>query len=139
MPYKDPTSAAAKASNARKSKRWRENHPGSWKRLNARNHRQWWYRSQYGTSDAEFEAQIARQNGLCPIGNHPFGPRGKGKTSPCQDHDHESGKNRLILCREHNVGLGMFHDSIEKLESALQYLKNNTPGFRRVRGEVSAV
>ena len=128
MPYKDPTSAAAKASNKRRQakynatekskerfKRYRERHP----ELRRDN----WYKGEYGTSVDAFEAQIEKQIGMCPIGNHPFGPIGRGKNSPCQDHDHETGGNRLILCREHNAGLGQFHDSIEELEAAIQYLQ----------------
>jgi hypothetical protein len=128
MAYKDPHCEAAKASNKRRQakynatekskerfKRYRERHP----ELRREN----WYKGEYGVTLEEFEAQIERQNGLCPIGNHPFGPRGKGKGSPCQDHDHETGENRLILCREHNVGLGCFKDSIPELESAISYLQ----------------
>jgi len=128
MPYKDPNSEAAKASNKRRQakynatekskerfKRYRENHP----ELRREN----WYKGQYDVTLAEFEAQIEKQNGLCPIGNHPFGPIGRSKGSPCQDHCHESGTNRMILCREHNVGLGCFKDSIPELESAILYLK----------------
>jgi len=127
MPYKDPNSEAAKASNARKSKRWRERHPEQWKAINNRNQRTHWYAREYGTSEAEFEAQIAAQNNLCPIGNHPFGQRGKKNDSPCQDHDHETGENRAVLCRRHNVGIGYFHESIAELESAISYLRRYKP------------
>jgi hypothetical protein len=82
-----------------------------------------YYRCVHKITLAEFEAQIEKQGGMCPIGNHPFGPRGKARTSPCQDHDHETNENRMVLCREHNVGLGQFHDSIAEMESGLAYLK----------------
>lgn len=131
MPYKDPQSAAAKASLARRTKRWRENHTEHWARLNNRDRRNRGYKCEYGVTEAEFEARIVEQNNLCPIGNHPFGRRGKSKISPCQDHDHESGENRLILCREHNVALGMFHDSIAELESAILYLSF----FKKEKGQ----
>lgn len=83
-----------------------------------------WYKGEHGITLAEFEAQIVEQNNLCPIGNHPFGPRGKKRDSPCQDHDHESGQNRLILCRNHNVALGLFNDSIEDMQQAILYLQS---------------
>jgi hypothetical protein len=102
-------------------KRYHEQHP----ELRREN----WYKGQYGVTLEEFEAQIVAQNNRCPIGNHPFGTRGKGKTSPCQDHDHETGENRLILCREHNVGLGQFHDSIPELQAAISYLQQ----YQKVR------
>lgn len=132
MPYKDPNSAAAKASSARKSKRWRECHPEQWKAINNRTQRHRYYKCVHGISEAEFEAQIAVQNNLCPIGNHPFGRRGKNGDSPCQDHDHESGQNRLILCRNHNVALGLFNDSIEDMQQAVSYLKS----FKKETGEL---
>jgi hypothetical protein len=124
MPYKDPTSAVAKANLAKRTKKWRENHPEHWKRLNRRTQRTRYYKHSYGITEVEFEAQIEKQHGLCPIGNHPFGPRGKTAGAPCQDHDHESGENRLILCREHNVGLGCFKDSVPELEAAILYVSS---------------
>ena len=132
MPYKDPNSAVAKASLARRTKRWRENHPEHWKTLNKRTSRTRYYKHEHGITEAEFETQIEKQHGLCPIGNHPFGPRGKTAGAPCQDHDHETGENRLILCREHNVGLGCFKDSVLELEAAVLYLSS----FKKFTGEI---
>jgi Recombination endonuclease VII len=129
MPYKDPTSDAAKASLKRRRQRYFDSHGGytevakSYASRHPNALRNSYYKCIHGVTLEEFEAQIERQHGLCPIGNHPFGPRGRGRNSPCQDHDHETDENRLILCREHNVGLGQFHDSIEELESAIFYLK----------------
>ena len=129
MPFKDPNSEAAKASIKRRQEKYRgtEKSKERFRRYHA-NHpnlgRDGWYRGQYHVTLAEFEAQIERQHGLCPIGNHPFGPIGKGKGSPCQDHDHETGENRLVLCREHNVGLGCFKDSPDELEQAILYLRS---------------
>jgi hypothetical protein len=40
------------------------------------------------------------------------------------DHDHETGEIRGMLCGKCNVGLGMFQDNIELLESAQTYLKS---------------
>ena len=129
MPYKDPNSPAAKASAEKKRKKYITSHGGykavtqAYASRHPRALRNSYYKHEHGITVEEFEAQIAAQHNLCPIGNHPFGDRGKGKISPCQDHDHETGANRLILCREHNVALGMFHDSIFELESAISYLK----------------
>lgn len=38
------------------------------------------------------------------------------------DHDHETGYSRGILCRNCNLGLGNFYDSIPKLRAAIRYL-----------------
>lgn len=40
------------------------------------------------------------------------------------DHNHETGKMRGKLCRKHNMGLGLFGDSVKGLEQAIEYLKN---------------
>jgi|SRR5665213_2417140 len=128
MPFKDPNSEAAKASNKRRQakynatekskerfKRYRERHP----ELRREN----WYKGEHGITLEAFESQIAKQNNLCPIGNHPFGKRGRDDDSPCQDHNHETDENRGIICRNHNLGIGYFSDSVEELESAISYLK----------------
>ena len=122
MPYKNKNSPEAKASLARRTKKWREAHPEKWAAISKKTARTRYYKYEHGISEAEFEAQIAAQNNLCPIGNHPFGERGKKNDSPCQDHDHETGKNRAVLCRRHNVGIGYFNESIAELESAISYL-----------------
>jgi hypothetical protein len=138
MPYKDPNSEAAKASLKRRRKKYFDTHGGyteATKNYPSRQkaaHKSAWYKCQYGVTLEEFEAQIERQHGLCPIGNHPFGPRGKTAGAPCQDHNHETGENRLILCREHNVGLGCFKDSVPELEAAILYLNS----FKKEKGEL---
>jgi hypothetical protein len=82
------------------------------------------YRKRRGITLVEFEAKIAAQNNRCPIGNHEFGS-GKQWNAPAQDHDHETGKNRDVLCRTHNAALGGFHDSVEEIEAALIYIKKH--------------
>ena len=129
MPFKDPNSEAAKASNARRQEKYRGT-----EKSNARYNRYHeahpnlgrdnWYKGEHGITLAEFEAQILKQNGLCPIGNHPFGPFGRQGDSPCQDHDHKTGENRAILCKNHNSMLGLANDSIGDLESAILYLSS---------------
>jgi len=42
------------------------------------------------------------------------------------DHCHKTGKVRGILCTKCNTGIGMFDDSIENLEAAISYLKENS-------------
>ena len=41
------------------------------------------------------------------------------------DHDHKTGFIRGRLCRNCNLGLGMFQDSIPILERAIKYLKES--------------
>ena len=128
MPFKDLNSEAAKASIKRRQDKYRgtEKSKERFRRYHA-NHpelgRENWYKGEHGITLAEFEAQIVAQNNLCPIGNHPFGERGKKADSPCQDHNHETGENRAIICRNHNVMLGLAADSVEILEAAILYLR----------------
>lgn len=71
----------------------------------------------------EFEsAKIVRDSwdGICEIckTDVPSGP----KKSWCLDHDHQTGQARGILCAACNVGLGMFKDNVDILDSAMKYL-----------------
>lgn len=84
--------------------------------------RDWNYKYLYGITEVEFNAKVASQNNRCPIGNHLFGS-GLQWNAPALDHDHETGKNRDVLCRLHNASLGGFHDSVVELEVAIEYLK----------------
>lgn len=43
------------------------------------------------------------------------------------DHDHGTGNVRGILCRNCNLGLGHFKDSVERLKEAIIYLQREKP------------
>ena len=74
--------------------------------------------NQYGITAEIAESMKVSQNNLCLIGNH--------KTEKlCLDHDHKTGRVRGFLCKQHNSLLGFANDSIEQLESAIEYLKRN--------------
>jgi hypothetical protein len=137
VPFKDPNSEAAKASNARRQERYRgtEKSNARYKRYHEAHPdlgRDNWYKGQYRVTLAEFEARIEKQQGLCPIGNHPFGPMGRRGDSPCQDHDHKTGENRAILCKNHNSMLGMANDNPEIFAAAILYLQS----FKNDKGEL---
>ena len=71
----------------------------------------------YGISLEEYESLLESQDNVCKIcktekiGKHL-----------AVDHDHKTGKIRGILCENCNRGLGMFKDSPELLQNAIQYL-----------------
>lgn len=67
--------------------------------------------------DALLESQ-GRQCKVCKT----FDPGPKGWHT---DHDHVTGKVRGILCSSCNVGLGCFHDSVDRLQRAIEYLRSN--------------
>lgn len=75
---------------------------------------------QYGISDVFYENMKIFQGGKCAIcltepKNHVL----------FVDHCHKTGKVRGLLCRKCNAVLGMCNDSIEILDSAKKYLKEN--------------
>ena len=113
---------ASIARNRRGVKRFKELHPEKVKEWSKRNHRNRLYKNKYGVTADEFDSMILKQSNRCPIGNHAFGPIGRRGDSPCLDHCHETDKVRMVLCRNHNSALGMFNDSIEQLQSAIEYL-----------------
>jgi hypothetical protein len=59
------------------------------------------------------------QNNKCKICNQ-ICPTGKDLAV---DHNHQTGKVRGLLCKNCNIGLGMFFDNLDFLESAVLYLK----------------
>jgi hypothetical protein len=44
--------------------------------------------------------------------------------SSCLDHCHRANEIRGVLCFDCNLGLGRFHDNLERLRAAISYLKN---------------
>lgn len=75
----------------------------------------------YNLTLADFDEMLARQGGRCAIcGTDELGHRGRF----CVDHDHETGKTRALLYSKCNTGLGMFKDSTDNLQRALDYLNN---------------
>lgn len=63
---------------------------------------------------------LESQNNCCAIcGSH----QDNFKRQLCVDHNHETGKARGLLCDACNGGIGKLKDSIELLEKAINYLK----------------
>lgn len=58
---------------------------------------------------------LESQMGLCAICKRP--------KKLNVDHDHKTGEIRGLLCSRCNLGLASFGDSIEGLEKAIDYLK----------------
>jgi len=77
----------------------------------------------YGLSSISFKTMYDAQNGKCGIcfNNMEF----LAKTT-CVDHDHDNGNIRGILCMKCNLGLGHFEDNIEKMKSAIEYIKKHS-------------
>lgn len=80
---------------------------------------------QFGISIEEYKSMLEDQNYLCKICNKPETARSNvGRIKDLAvDHCHKTGKIRGLLCQSCNVALGHFDDSLDKLESAIKYLK----------------
>jgi hypothetical protein len=70
----------------------------------------------FGITLEQYKDMLSLQNGLCAI-------CGKSPEKLVVDHSHETGKVRGLLCSNCNVGLGLFGDSQEILNSAADYLE----------------
>lgn len=106
----------------RRAKHHREHYDANAEKIRNRRRRNL---SKYGMTMEQFEVLNLSQNGLCAIcGEPPYkdqeDPRKKRLSV---DHNHETGLVRGLLCDSCNIGIGMFRDSPERLQSAIDYLK----------------
>lgn len=74
----------------------------------------------FGTSVDALERLMELQKASCAICAAPLSFEDK---STHVDHSHATGAIRGLLCHSCNLMLGHSHDSIEKLEAAISYLK----------------
>jgi Recombination endonuclease VII len=87
----------------------------------------------YGISPEEYDAMLARQDGVCAIcRNKP------DKDKPlCVDHCHVTGEVRGLLCHRCNSALGFFREDSGILSAAIAYLQaardRQQDGTRRAR------
>jgi len=77
---------------------------------------------QYGITPLEYDRRYQIQGGKCGVcGQHQT----ELKRALTVDHDHKTGHVRGLLCDGCNGGLGFFRDSVERLEKAIRYLREN--------------
>jgi hypothetical protein len=74
----------------------------------------------YGLSPTDYEAMLQLQGGVCAICKSASKRRRLDV-----DHDHQTGKVRGLLCEMCNKAIGGLGDSVERVESALMYLKKH--------------
>jgi hypothetical protein len=72
----------------------------------------------YGLTVSQFDQISKAQNGACAICNEENSLHGKLYV----DHEHLTGEVRGLLCVRCNAGIGMFLDSTERLQNAIEYL-----------------
>ena len=70
----------------------------------------------YDVTQGWFEGKLEEQNGKCAICFSVFG-------KPSVDHNHKTNQPRGLLCHSCNVFLGFAHEDIQRLASAIEYLR----------------
>ena len=82
-------------------------------------------KSTYGITAEDYEIMLAKQNGVCAICKAECSRRRSSKFF-CVDHCHKTLKIRGLLCNRCNTALGLFEDDINRMEIAINYIKDNT-------------
>ena len=77
----------------------------------------------YGITLEDYEHMFYEQGRACAICGRVAD---EFRRDLAVDHDHVTGKVRGLLCPDCNRGLGGFHDDIELIEKALQYLQKHS-------------
>jgi hypothetical protein len=80
----------------------------------------------YGISHDEYVALLEKQNGACAICGITTSNNSRTSGRLFVDHCHSSKKVRGLLCSRCNHALGQFDDDIDRLRSAIDYLKRNS-------------
>ena len=99
-------------------------HRQRWAKENPKKRRARKLRSKYGLTTECYDKMMEAQNGRCAICGTTETRNAAYKFFPV-DHCHETGKVRGLLCDFCNVGLGRFEDDIERLQKAIEYLKES--------------
>jgi hypothetical protein len=76
----------------------------------------------YGITQAELDALIEKQGGLCAVCGGP--PNGPGSRLHI-DHCHETGRIRGLLCANCNTMIGLAHDNPGCLRAAANYIEED--------------
>lgn len=80
------------------------------------------WKKHFGVSAEQVIKRLAEQGGGCAICG-VVGPFGTGKDKLVVDHGHDDWVFRGVLCNGCNAGLGMFRDSVSRLQKAIVYLR----------------
>jgi len=76
-------------------------------------------RNVYGITEAQYEAMLKEQNGVCFV----CGKVNSNGRRLSVDHNHETKEIRKLLCAPCNQGIGCFHEDPNKMRKAIKYLE----------------
>lgn len=139
MPYKDPKSAEALASQRARSLKYVHSTKGKKQsRAYATAYKQknrervalglWsaYLRRTYGMTLEDYDRRVVEQNGVCAICRRP---PASGKLRV--DHDHATNKVRGLLCDNCNKAIGLLFDDVLRMRAAADYVEKNAPAAQR--------
>lgn len=83
----------------------------------------------HGESYNVFLSRLAAQNGLCanPSCGIVLSLEGHSSTKAHQDHNHDTGQKRGILCHGCNTALGLLKEKAEVIEGLAAYIRKWNP------------
>jgi hypothetical protein len=84
-----------------------------------------------GITSIQYEEMLKSQNGVCAICHLPettVDKRTNKVRDLAVDHDHSTGKIRELLCSKCNHAIGLLKESLDNLQSAMNYLKFHKGG-----------
>ena len=89
--------------------------------------RERWLRGKFNMSLETYDAMLEAQNGVCAICKQPETHKRNGKLKALAvDHSHKTGEIRGLLCCDCNTGIGKLKDSVNVLQSAIDYLRKHS-------------
>lgn len=88
---------------------------------------QWWVspnlKRYYGLTREQYDALLAEQGGGCAVCGKTVDIMDGEEQMLAVDHCHETGEVRGLMCRNHNVGLGLFNDDPAMLRKMADYIE----------------
>lgn len=82
-------------------------------------------RTNFGIGLARYEEMLAAQNGLCAACG---GENQVAHRRLAVDHCHRTGRMRALLCGNCNTAIGLVHESVDRLNALITYLRTHENG-----------
>lgn len=92
--------------------------------------REYYFQRNHGLGLKDVLEMFDGQGGRCSICKKQMNMVGRNGDRAHVDHNHITGKNRGLICDNCNRGLGFFHDNIQSLKFAINYLKKDGDGSK---------